>query len=65
MRGHRQKTGRPALDPEGSTHLTVRLGVPDAEALRALAVTRGRRLSDITREAILRYIEQADVEQAS
>lgn len=50
------RVGRPPLAPEGSTHVTVRVATPDAAALRQLADRRGRRLSDITREAILRYL---------
>lgn len=55
------KAGRPSLGEPGTTsrNLTVRLPEETRQQLDAVAEREGRRSSDVVRDALDRYLEQA------
>lgn len=60
-RGRPSVTGRPERTP----NLTVRVAAPTRDALEAIARAQGRRLADVSRDALAEYVKRHPVKKAS
>jgi hypothetical protein len=59
-RGRPSVTGRPERTP----NLTVRVAVETRDALEAIAQAQGRRLADVSRDALDEYVKRHPVKKA-